>query len=130
MRKLVYFLFSLLPLIGVSAFAQTFESTSTGADGALELTTPGVVEFDPASFVPALDPEGDNIFHFTTITIGAGVTVRLTEGKLDGPVYWLATGAVQIDGILDLNGEDGQDNAERLSAISRLIPIPSPLLKS
>ncbi|MCH9651412.1 MAG: hypothetical protein K0U98_24510 [Deltaproteobacteria bacterium] len=92
-------------LVATSAWG--FDSTSDSSDGALVLTTPGVVEFDPSTFVPPLDPDGDNIYHFTTITIAAGVTVRLSGDKLNGPVYWLASGAVQIDGEIDLNGEDG-----------------------
>lgn len=31
--------------------------------------------FDPKASNPPLDPDGDGIFHFTTITIAAGVTV-------------------------------------------------------
>src|SRR6266496_2324782 len=78
-------------------------SGSNGSDGALNLTTPGTVLFDPIAM--NLDADGDNVFHFTTINIGAGVTVRLTNTKLRGraPV-WLATGAVTIAGTIDLNG--------------------------
>jgi hypothetical protein len=53
-----------------SAQAQTFDSGSNGSDGALNLTTPGTVIFDPSTFAPPLDQDGDNVFHFTTITIG------------------------------------------------------------
>lgn len=85
------------------AAAQPFSSGSTGADGALTLTTPGLVELDPA-----LDLDGDGIYNFTTITIGAGVTVEMRADRLGTqPVVWLATGDVVIDGTLDLNGEDG-----------------------
>jgi hypothetical protein len=88
--------------------AQPFDSGSTGADGALVLTTPGTVVFDPASFSPPLDPDGDNVYHFTSVTIGAGVTVRLIGPLLNmSPVFWLASGPVTIDGILDLSGENG-----------------------
>lgn len=84
---------------------EEFSSGSTGVDGALEFTTPGTYVFNPRTL--GLDPEGDDVFHFTTITIGAGVTVTLSGQDIHGPVYWLATGAVQIDGIVDLSGEDG-----------------------
>src|SRR5713101_5889165 len=89
------------------ARAQSFDSGSNGSDGALNLTTPGTIEFDPTSFNPPLDPDDDNIYHFTTITIASGVTVRLTAKHLNGPVFWLASGAVQIDGTIDLSGEQG-----------------------
>jgi hypothetical protein len=89
------------------AHAQSFDSGSNGSDGALNLTTPGTIEFDPTSFNPPLDPDGDNIYHFTTITIASGVTVRLTAKHLNGPVFWLASGAVQINGTIDLSGGQG-----------------------
>jgi hypothetical protein len=95
---------------GKSVQAQAFSSGSTGADGALDLSSasPGtVIEFNPLSSNPALDPERDNVYNFTTITIPAGVTVRLTAKFLTGPVFWLATGNVQINGVIDLNGSNG-----------------------
>jgi hypothetical protein len=90
-----------------SARAQTFSSGSTGTDGALTFTTPGTYVFDPKTFSPPLDPAGDNIFNFTTITIAAGVTVKLTGNVFNGPVVWLAQGAVTINGTVDLSGQDG-----------------------
>src|SRR5690349_3158008 len=44
---------------------QTFSSGSTGADGPLSYTTPGTYIFDPKAL--NIDPEGDNVFNFTTI---------------------------------------------------------------
>src|ERR1700722_1286865 len=91
------------------AFAQ-FVSGSTGSDGALSFQAPPpgqttTVIFNPTSFTPPLDPAHDNIFNFTTITIPAGVTVQLVSSTLAaGPVVWLATGAVDIEGTLDLSG--------------------------
>lgn len=102
------------------AHAQTFESGSDGSDGALNLTTPGTIDFDPGAL--GLDADGDHIFHFTTINIAADVTLRLSARQINGPVFWLASGDVQIDGIIDLNGEDGQSRQDiqennRLSAV-------------
>ncbi len=86
-----------------------FESGSTGADGPLIFEQPEsatTVVFDPATFDPPLDPEGDNIFHFTTIYIPTNLTLRMTDEKLGSlPVIWLSQGDVIIDGTLDLNGE-------------------------
>src|SRR5262249_26472959 len=88
------------------ASAQALNSGSNGSDGALVLTTPGVVVFDPVA--RGLDADRDNVFHFTTITIGPGVIVRMPFNTLQGlPVIWLATGAVQIDGTIDLDGQAG-----------------------
>src|SRR5262245_43826796 len=59
-----------------------------------------------------LDSDRDNVFHFTTITIGQGVIVKMPFNALQGrPVIWLATGAVQIDGTIDLDGQAGADPA-------------------
>ena len=70
----------------------TFQSGSDGSDGALDLTgETGIVMFDPT--VSGLDPDRDNVFHFTTIFIPADVTLRLRAPDLQfAPVYWLATG--------------------------------------
>jgi hypothetical protein len=96
----------LILFAAVSVHAQALNSGSDGTDGALTLTEAGEVVFDPVAM--GLDTDRDNVFHFTTITIGAGVTVRMPFNKLQGaPVIWLATGAVQIDGTIDLNGQHG-----------------------
>ena len=105
--------------------AQTFTSGSTGADGALNFagTPPGtVIDFDPTTFTPALDADGDSVYHFTTITIPANVTVRLRANKAGAaPIHWLATGAVVIDGTLDLNGENGHTRVA-----PRIPSVPGP----
>jgi hypothetical protein len=49
----------------------------------------------------------NGVFNFTTITIPAGVSVHLTANRLNTPVYWLATGKVDIEGTLDLSGAPG-----------------------
>jgi hypothetical protein len=96
--------------VGLSQ-GQTFNSGSTGSDGALNLTTPGTIIFDPKSFNPPLDPAGDNVYNFTTINIASGVTVKLTSKTLSGPVYWLAQGPVTINGVIDLNGDNGHPDS-------------------
>jgi len=100
-------LISLVLLSAITARGQSPVTVSTGADGALELTTPGIVVFNPRSFNPPLNPSEDNVFQFTTIHIGEGVTVKLLSRNLNGPVFWLAQGPVQIDGTIDLSGDDG-----------------------
>src|SRR5579884_2848318 len=101
-------LYAFTALIGcaVSAFAQpvSFSSGSTGVDGALTFpANAGLIYFNPASFAPRVN----NIYNFTTINIPVGTTVRLSGWFLNGPVYWLAQGNVQIDGTLDLSGVAG-----------------------
>lgn len=102
-------------LFTASAKGQTFSSGSNGSDGALNLTTPGTILFDPKTFNPPLDPDGDNVYHFTTINVGAGVTVKLSGKVLNGPLYWLASGDVTIDGTVDLNGEMGHPESNSFS---------------
>ena len=86
-----------LLLLGPSAArAQTFSSGSTGADG----------PFAPTSDVTLTLPP-DGVFHFTTVTIPAGVTVRFTRNTANTPVTLLATGDVTIAGTLDVSGTAG-----------------------
>lgn len=110
-------------LAAVAATAQSINSGSTGVDGALNLVTPGTILFDPTAL--GLDADGDNVFHFTTINIGAGVTVKLTNAKLKGKsVIWLASGAVTISGTIDLNGANGQMAGDGNTA--NHLPEPGP----
>src|SRR5262249_55897088 len=113
---------SMLCLAAVLAFAApvraapTFTSGSDGSDGAYDLTgtTPGtVVKFDPTQFHGS--GVANNVFNFTTITIPSGVTVKLAGDRINGPVYWLAQGSVDIEGIVDLNGPDGAPAAPGLA---------------
>ena len=109
----------------IGVIAQNFSSGSTGVDGKLDYTgtPPGTVIFDPNAFVPPLDQDHDNIYNFTTITIPAGVTVKFTAQKVNGPVTWLATGNVTIDGVLDLSGAPGlNSNAQE----NRNPAVPGP----
>jgi hypothetical protein len=88
-----------------SGFA-AFSSGSDGSDGALDISTPGKTIFDPA--VLGIDNDSDNVFHFTTINIAVGCTLRLGADVMGiRPVYFLASGNVTISGVVDLNGENG-----------------------
>lgn len=99
------------------ASAQSFNSGSNGEDGAFDLTgraSGTVVDFKPEDF--GIDRDGDHVFHFTTITIPAGVTVRMSAKWTNGPIYWLATGAVNIAGTINLSGENGHPASASSSA--------------
>jgi hypothetical protein len=104
--------------------AQTFSSGSDGSDGPFSPTGPAgtVVLFDPTQFhgtgVPA------NIFNFTTITIPAGVTVKLSGNTINGPVFWLAQGNVDIEGTVDLSGGSGANFTT--STFARVPAVPGP----
>lgn len=84
---------------------QIFSSGSTGAEGALNITAPGITYFNPTAL--NLSPAIPNIFNFTTIAIAAGSTLKFTEEIYHGPVFFLASGDVVISGTLDLSGNNG-----------------------
>src|SRR5580658_228940 len=101
LTRLLLFALALAP-----AMHAQFSSGSTGADGALTLTTAGTVVFDPVAM--GLNPAGDNIFNFTTITIGPATTVVMTADVVrNRSVIWLASGNVSIQGTLNLSGAAG-----------------------
>ena len=77
---------------GGPAVAQTFNSGSTGADGALNPTSNATI---------ALLPSG--VFNYTTVNIPTGVTVTFTKNVANTPVTILATGNVTIAGsVMDM----------------------------
>jgi hypothetical protein len=101
--------------LAAGAAAQPFSSGSTGADGAYVANVSG--DFDPNNLTATcttctsnnvVNAAADNVFNFTTITINAGITVRLRASKVRNmPVFWLATGNVAISGTLNLTGDTG-----------------------
>lgn len=99
--------------------AGTVDSGSDGSDGALELTyfQPKTIELDPrdptGEFGGALDADGDNQYHFTSVHIGPNVTLKLSSRWLGStPVVWRVSGDVLIEGTIDLDGEPGHDDGE------------------
>lgn len=92
--------------------AQTFTSGSTGADGAFSPTCAPT----PCTVTVALPPSG--VFHYTTVTLPAGVTVLYTKNAANTPVTILATSDVTLAGVLNLDGELGRN------AITGLSPNP------
>lgn len=123
MRAISLLLFLLLA--APAAFAQPgfdpFADISDGSDGALVYPTTDtltVVHFDPADFDPPLDPDGDNIFHFSRVHIGENWEIRLRADVFGTtPVYWLAQEEIVIEGHLNLDGEDGHDwDEQRIAA--------------
>ena len=98
-----------LALAATPAWSQGFDSGSDGSDGALTFPAGATVDFDPQAL--GLDPDQDHVFHFSSITIPNGTTVRVRSSQLGGqgkPVVWLAQGVVSIAGTLDLSGATGQ----------------------
>src|SRR5437870_506333 len=61
-----------------------FSSGSTGHEGALNITAPGVTYFDPDPVAMNLNPMIPGIFNFTTINVASGSTLKFTESKYHG----------------------------------------------
>jgi hypothetical protein len=83
---------------------------SDGSDGA----------FNPTGSV-TLDLPEDGIFNFTSINIPSNVTVKFRKNSLDTPVYLLATGAVNVSGVIDISA-GGVSLADLSSALGYIRP--------
>ena len=89
-------LLAVLALAGalkLHAAGTNFNSGSDGHLGALNVTTDTTLDLPP-----------DGIFHYTTITVAGGATLRFNRNALNTPVYLLATGDVTISGTIDVSG--------------------------
>src|SRR5207248_2525249 len=84
---------------------------SDGSDGALTIAAnQGTITFDPRDATRwgrILDPDGDGVYNFTTVTVGSGTILRVQGDKVNKPAYWLASGDVMIQGTIDLSGSPG-----------------------
>ena len=88
----------------VAAFVLAFACTgaaatplvSDGSDGAFN-PGPGTTVIDLAAVAP------DGVFNFTTIDIPVGTTVRFSNNAANTPVFFGATGAVNIAGTIDVS---------------------------
>src|SRR2546425_1877826 len=90
------------------ALAQTFNSGSTGADGAFN------PDCNPKPCTVTVPLPADGVFNFTTVNIPAPatsnpdrVTVRFTRNAANTPVTILASGDVTIAGNIDVSGSPG-----------------------
>ncbi len=117
---------SLVILLCGSAQGQTFNSGSTGADGAFTVSIAilpnGVVlaignmpvgTTHECNFnlvgqctvtLPLREPP-NHVYNFTTVDIDQFVTVKFAPNKANTPVFILASGDVTINGIISVNGE-------------------------
>lgn len=85
-----------LTTLGATAMAQPFDAGSTGADGALNVTSNRTLNLPPSG-----------VFNFTTITVTTGNTLSFNRNALNTPVYLLATSNVTINGVIDVSGSGG-----------------------
>jgi hypothetical protein len=91
------------------AYGQTFSSASTGADGALDLTTmscPDVIFGSPACYVQ-LPPNG--VLNYTTINVPAGRILAFKRNLQNTPAYLLAQGPVTVQGAIIVSSLGGRE---------------------
>lgn len=55
-----------------------------------------------------MSAKANGVWNFTTIDIPGGVTVFFKKNPANSPVQWLASGAVTINGGIDLSGSNGR----------------------
>lgn len=87
----------LLSFAASPAGAQTFSSGSTGADGALDLSTMACTECEVQ-----LPPNG--VLNYTTVTVPDGKQLFFRKNLQNTPVYLLAQGSVTIAGYVVVKG--------------------------
>lgn len=85
----------------------SFNSGSTGADGVFNPVTSQTVTL-PAS----------GVFNFTTVNIPRGVTIKFTRNATNTPVTMLASGNINIAGIIDVSGAPGTTSSFGAAATS------------
>jgi hypothetical protein len=88
----------------------SFDSGSTGADGAFDLSTdpptvPPNTIIDGNNFIVPLPESG--VYSFTTVNIPADKTVKFMRNARNTPVTILAQEAVTVAGTINLDGELG-----------------------
>lgn len=97
MKKIVIVsLISILILALGETASATFDSGSTGADGA----------FNPTANIQVVLPP-DGVLNYTTINIPSGVSVTFQKNDDNTPVYMLATGDVTIAGTINVTAGNG-----------------------
>jgi hypothetical protein len=95
--KILIAIFSFM-IQAVSVHAQTFSSGSTGADGALDLSTLSC----PGNICQIQLPES-GILNFTTVNVPQGKELRFKNNSRNTPVTMLAQGAITIAGTVDVS---------------------------
>lgn len=86
----------LMALPAGHVIAQGFNSGSTGADGALNVTNSTTLNLPP-----------DGILNYTTINLAVGAILKFNRNAFNTPVYLLAQSNVTISGTIDVSGNPG-----------------------
>lgn len=104
-----------LGLLVITAQAQ-FNSGSTGADGALDLSVdrPGC---PAAQTTCTIQLPASGVFNFTTINIPANKTLSFIRNASNTPAILLASGNVTILGRIDVSGGQGNSGLTRAAGL-------------
>lgn len=78
----------------------------------------GIYEFD-------MSTQEDGVWRFSKISIPKGMVLRFKKNAENTPVCWLATGNVEINGIIDVSGENAWDTASP-TLLKRMSPKGGP----
>ncbi len=92
--------FIVVSLWAAIATAQTYNSGSTGT-----------LPLNPTASI-TLNLPADGILNYTNVTIPAGITVTFNQNTNNTPVTILATGDVNIAGVISVNGVNGRPISE------------------
>lgn len=76
-----------------AALGQEIDLASDGSDGALNIVADTVLDLPP-----------DGVLNLTTLTVAEGVTLSFNRNPLNTPVYLVCSGAVEINGTIDVSG--------------------------
>lgn len=83
----------LIGVIQVVAQGFSFDAGSDGSFGPINITADTTIPLPP-----------DGIINATTVDVAEGFTLKFTPNEFNTPVYLLASGAVNIAGIIDVRG--------------------------
>src|SRR5580765_5723316 len=95
MKSAILILATLL-FLSVTTPAQTFSSGSTGADGALDLSS-----LNCSTCEVQLPDSG--VLNYTTVSIPAGKILKFRRNLHNTPVVLLAQGSITVNGVIDLS---------------------------
>ncbi|WP_218081805.1 hypothetical protein [Anthocerotibacter panamensis] len=125
LRSLLLALILAVVVAGSPAQAQTYDSGSTGANGAfppatapagttyivMNLGTGGLTFYNAsnASLGTASvgSPNAQGVYNFTTFYLATGITLYFTPDSLNRPVRFLASGDMTISGTIEASGTGG-----------------------
>lgn len=101
----------------------------TSASTVVDLSFAATVSFadfqagiDPPGFVPGngvyIPEQWAVVFRYSSVNIPAGVTVSFTNHPKRAPVVWLVSGAVNVNGTINVSGQNGHGDSPGTAVFS------------